>query len=83
VGKIIFWIVVVFVILFVLRMLSVAKMRRDNPKAEPAPKDRATAGSMVRCADCGAFLPKADALPSPQGFACGDPKCVNRLKQAR
>jgi hypothetical protein len=33
---------------------------------------------MVRCAECGVFLPKADALPSPKGFRCGDAACAQR-----
>ena len=82
-GKIIFWIVVVFVILFALRMLSIAIVRRDKAEKEETGKAPSKSGPMVRCAECGVFLPKADALPSPQGFACGDPKCANRLKQSR
>lgn len=77
-SKIVLWIVVVFVILLVLRMLSVAKARRGRrpdagPRSDPPPS-----GPMVRCADCGVFLPKADALPSPRGFRCGDPNCTQR-----
>jgi uncharacterized protein len=81
VGKIIVWIIVVFAILFVLRLLSMGKARRDR-EARNASKG-ATPGPMVRCADCGVFLPQAEALPAPQGFACGDPKCANRIARSR
>jgi hypothetical protein len=75
-GKIIFWIVIVFVVLFGLRLLNVAKARRrtdserrgGKPPAEP----------MVRCVRCGVFLPRADAKPAPGGFCCGDASCAQR-----
>ena len=75
-GKVLLWIVIVFAILFVLRMLSVAKMRRDKQAEAKASSTNNTGGPMVRCAECGVYLPKADALPSPKGFRCGDPKCA-------
>jgi uncharacterized protein len=83
VSKVIFWIVVVFVILFVLRLISVAKARRTDNRRQPAPEDKKAAGTMVRCAECGVFLPKADALPSPKGFRCSDPACAQRHGNAR
>jgi len=76
VGKVIVWIVVVFVILFVLRLVSVGKARR-SARAH-SPEEKKAAGAMVRCAECGVFLPKADALPSPKGFRCGDAACAQR-----
>ena len=76
-SKIIFWIVVVFVALFVLRLVNIAKSRRSEGK-RPAPDDKKAAGAMVRCSECGVFLPKAEALASPQGFRCGDPGCAQR-----
>jgi uncharacterized protein len=77
-GKIVFWIVIVFAVLLVLRMIGVAKARRDRETAKPRESDPPPSGPMVRCADCGVFLPKADALPSPRGFGCGDPRCAHR-----
>jgi len=82
-GKIVLWIVVIFAILFVLRMLSVAKARRDKQSARPDARDSKTPGPMVRCADCGVYLPKSDALPVPQGLGCGDPKCAHRKGASR
>jgi uncharacterized protein len=80
-SKVIFWIVVVFVVLFAVRLLNAAKARR---RAEPPPtaaRDKEVAASMVQCAECGVYLPKADARLLPQGFGCGDPRCAHRDKQ--
>ena len=82
-GKIIFWIVVVFVVLFVLRLVNIAKSRRAEGGRERAADERKPAGAMVRCTQCGIFLPKADAVPSAQGFRCGDPDCAQRHGNAR
>ncbi len=77
-GKVIIWIVVVFVILFVLRLVNAGKARRSENRRAPASEEKKATGTMVRCAECGVFLPKADALPSPKGFRCGDAACAQR-----
>jgi hypothetical protein len=77
-SKFIFWIVVVFVVLFVVRLLNVAKARRGAAPPPTAPRDKEVAASMVRCIECGVYLPKADARLLPQGFGCGDPNCTHR-----
>jgi len=76
-GKAILWIVLVFVVLFGLRLLNASKARR---RAEAARRS-ADAGApradiMVRCVRCGVFLPRADAKPAPGGHACADPRCA-------
>jgi hypothetical protein len=78
-GKIVFWIVVFFVVLFALRLLNVAKTkarrdanRRERPKAIPP------AEPTVRCSECGVFLPKADATAVATGYRCNDPACPRR-----
>ena len=69
-GKIIFWLIVVFAILFVLRLVNVAKSRGARRAGKPeAP------AAMVRCVECGVYLPQADARPVPQGFHCGQVNC--------
>ena len=82
-GKIIIWIVVVFVILFVLRLINSGKARRTDDRRAQASEEKKATGTMVRCAECGVFLPKVDALPSPKGFRCGDPACAQRHGNAR
>ena len=81
-SKIIFWIVVVFVVLFAVRLLNVAKARRRDAPPPAAPRDKEVTGSMVRCAECGIYLPKADARLLPEGFGCGDPHCAHRGKSS-
>ena len=73
-GKIVFWLVVVFVALFALRMYNVAKARRARPK----PGGEKTPAAMVRCVGCGVFLPKPDAVETTTGYRCQDPACAAR-----
>ena len=74
-GKIVFWLIVVFAVLLVLRLLNTAqgRSRRGRPGAggQSGKQD-----AMVRCVDCGVYLPSADAKASPRGPLCGDPQCV-------
>ena len=75
-GKVIFWIVVVFAVLFGLRLLNAAKAKH---RADAARKKRDQAAQpMVRCVRCGVFLPSADAIPAPGGHGCRDPQCAQR-----
>jgi hypothetical protein len=75
-GKIIFWIVIVFVVLFGLRLLNAAKAKRRADVARRS--GTSPAEPMVRCVRCGVFLPRADAKPAPGGFCCGDASCAQR-----
>jgi hypothetical protein len=67
-GKIVFWLVVVFVALFALRIANAAKARERSARSRPAPGGVAT----VRCRDCGVFLPRAEAIAAGEGFRCGE-----------
>lgn len=80
-GKIIFWVVVFFVILFALRLVNSAKTsaRRNDRSPPPAPD----AGAMTRCVACGVYLPSAEAKAGPQGPLCGDPHCLERAGDKR
>jgi uncharacterized protein len=77
-GRIVIWIVIVFAVLFWLRLLGAAKTKRRADSARR--RDAAAAQPMVRCARCGVFLPRADAKPAPGGFGCGDPGCAQRRR---
>jgi uncharacterized protein len=72
--KILLWIVFIVVLLLVLRLLSIAKARqRDNARRSsnvPPPEP------MIRCACCGVYLPRKDAIPGPAGLTCGEPACT-------
>jgi hypothetical protein len=84
-GKIVFWLLVVFAALLVLRLVNASKQRARADAARDKAQDaarRANApadGTMVRCAKCGTFVPQAEALPAPGGgFTCGEPGCGGR-----
>ena len=76
--KILLWIAIIFVVLFGLRLLNVAKAkRRAGTPGRDAPQKPA-AETMVRCARCGVYLPQADATPGPNGLTCGDAVCAQK-----
>ena len=75
-GKIIFWLVVIFVALFALRMYNVAKIRRA--KGKPKAAKGSTPAAMVRCVQCGVYLPKPEARETTTGYRCQDPACAGR-----
>lgn len=72
-GKVLLWIVIVFAVLFVLRLVNAQKAkRRQDPRAKTATQ------TMVRCVHCGVFVPRSDAKPGPAGLTCGEPACLSR-----
>lgn len=77
-GKVIFWIVVVFLVLFGLRLLNASKAKRRQDEARRAAGGQAASDTMVRCVRCGLFLPRAEATPAAGGFACADTRCAER-----
>ena len=72
-GKIIAWLVLIFVVLLALRLVNHRKARRQ-PRAAGATE----VAPMVRCARCGVFLPRADATQRAGEYACPDGQCVKR-----
>ncbi len=64
-GKVIFWLVLVFAVLFVARLVNSAKARK--PRADDARRAEPARVPMVRCVECGVFLPQVDALAGPRG----------------
>ena len=74
-GKVVFWLVVVFAVLLVLRLINTSKSRaRRGPARSGAKAGKQDA--MVKCVDCGVYLPSAEAKLGPDGPLCGDPQCV-------
>ena len=72
-GKVIFWFVVVFAVLFALRLWNAAKAKR---RAESQRQSAATGTeAMVRCQSCGVFLPRTEAIAAGEGYVCGDSRC--------
>ena len=88
VGKIIFWIVVFFLVLLALRLVSVhqtrkdARDRRDDDAAKAKTRskrdDTPVQDSMVKCARCGVFVPKSSTVMTSVGLACNDQACSHR-----
>jgi len=69
VGKLVFWIIVILVVLLGARILgrhAAARQKQagpENPAARPAARQPGRpAESMVRCAHCGIHLPRSEAL---------------------
>ena len=78
-GKVVFWILIVFAALLALRLVNAAKARRRTDEEKRAADARGpVADTMVRCVRCGVFLPRADAKPARGGYTCGDPACKSR-----
>jgi hypothetical protein len=74
-AKILGWVVLIFVVLFAIRMINFRKSRSRN-RAKTA--DTAEAQPMVRCTRCGVFLPRQEARALAGGYACADNECVKR-----
>jgi len=68
-GKIAFWLVVVFGALFVVRIINAGKARQRARDARSPPP---AAMPMVQCRECRVYLPRADAVPVADGFRCRD-----------
>jgi uncharacterized protein len=78
-SKILFWIVVIFAVLFALRLYNAHKAKQRAEAARNAERKKAVGGDpMVRCARCGVFLPKAEATAVSTGYVCADPACARR-----
>ena len=72
-GKVVFWIVVIFAVLMVLRLYNMSQQKRKTRKDEAAPK---RPEAMVRCARCGVYLPRSDALLIDGTLHCRDKECA-------
>lgn len=76
-GKIIVWIVIVFALLFALRLYNASKSRsRRDAAADKAAAPQA----MVQCSQCGVFLPRTDARLVDNAYRCQDGGCSAHAK---
>ena len=75
-GKFIFWIIVVFGVLLCLRLYNVAQQKRARRAANAAHAADRRAEQMVRCARCGVYLPRSEALSVDGALRCRDPSCA-------
>jgi len=74
-GKLVFWIVVFFAVLFVLRLANVAAARKRDKPPGSAPRVPET---MVKCVECGVYLPREEAETGMRGYRCKDGQCERR-----
>ena len=80
--KIMFWIVIIFAVLFALRLINVAKAKRraatPQRRRPPPPAD-----TMVRCVRCGVYLPQTDATPGDRAVSpAASPRCARAAADA-
>jgi len=64
--KILLFLVVVFVLLWLLRGAMTSRRRGGAAPPPQAPQE------MIACAHCGVHLPRDEALPGRGGVFCGD-----------
>jgi len=76
--KFILWVGVVFVVLMGLRLINVSKASRRSRETAERAAPPPSAETMVRCARCGVYLPRADAKPAAGGLVCADGACARR-----
>ena len=78
-GKIIAWLIVVFIVLLALRMVNFRNARRRaRERAEKAGAPVAKGGEpMVRCVRCGIYLPQTEARSVRGGYACVAGECAS------
>jgi hypothetical protein len=68
--------IVVVAVLLVRNLLKRAGSDRSRADAPPAERDaQEPEAKLVRCVDCGAFVPKSGALVAGNGYRCGGPGC--------
>ena len=66
-GKIIFWMVVVFAVLFAVRLWNASQVRK---RRDAAAGKAADPQAMVQCSQCGVFLPKTEARLVDRAYRC-------------
>jgi uncharacterized protein len=72
-GRIVFLLIIVFLVYLVFRGFFRAQTRRKDEGVARSDK----AEDMVACARCGVNLPRSDAEPQGNVFICRDnPRCI-------
>lgn len=75
--KIVAWLILIFVVLLALRMINMRNNRARRRGMDPG-KPVSAGDPMVRCVNCGVFLPRAEARTVNEEFACADGQCAKR-----
>lgn len=90
-GKILFWAVVIIGVLFLTRLLAHHAANRQSgqgnkntPNTKQAKSSQTeTLGKpedMVRCANCGVYLPQSDAIKQSEQFWCSEDHAKSATK---
>jgi formylmethanofuran dehydrogenase subunit E len=74
-GKLIAWLILIFLVLFALRMINLRNARTRRKTAGAA---RAAVEPMVRCSRCGVYLPRAEARKLGDAYACAADGCAGK-----
>jgi uncharacterized protein len=74
-GKIIAWLILIFLVLFALRMINLRNARTRRKTADAA---RAAVEPMVRCSRCGVYLPRSEAQKIGDAYACAAGGCAGK-----
>jgi hypothetical protein len=75
--KIVAWLILIFVVLLAFRVITMRNNRARRRAADPG-KPVDAGAPMVRCVNCGVYLPRAEARTANDGFACADGQCAKR-----
>jgi hypothetical protein len=80
-AKIIAWLVLIFLVLFALRMIGMRNAKAQRKSGQGGNTARATSAKpgaepMVRCIRCGVYLPRKEAREVSGGYACAAGECV-------
>ncbi len=77
-AKIIAWLVLIFLVLFALRMIGIrnARAQRKGGNTSRATSAKPGAEPMVRCIRCGVYLPRKEAREVSGGYACAAGECA-------
>jgi hypothetical protein len=69
--------IIVIAALLARRAFKISAAKHDPQSAAGGAAAMPPDAELVRCVACGAFVPKAEALPAGSGFRCGGAGCAN------
>ena len=62
---------IVIVLALLIRRVATAMRKPAADERDAAQAAETPEAKLVRCVECGAFVPKADTVPVANGFRCG------------
>jgi len=70
-ARLILLLAIIVVVALVVRRALKAPKAAASSQDTSVPAGQASEAKLVRCVECGAFVPKAEAVAAPNGFRCG------------